>query len=54
MSSHGIGPPSSTTLKLCPMSLVPNIVYWQFTARSEHAALKRFVCPTVQLVRNPP
>src|SRR5262249_3925476 len=49
MSSHGMGPPSSATLKLWPMSLVPNIVYWQFTARSEHAALKRRVWPTAPL-----
>src|SRR5713101_7904774 len=43
MSSHGSAPPSSTTLKLCPMSLVPNIVYWQFTARSAVDAQERRV-----------
>ena len=36
------------------MSLVPNRVWVLFTARSEQAAVKRSVCPTVQLVRNPP
>ena len=54
MFSHGSTPPSSPTLKRWPMSLDPNMVTWLFTARSEHAALKRVEWPTIQLVMNPP
>ena len=36
------------------MSLVPNMLVCTFTARSEQAAWKRFVWPTIQLVMNPP
>ena len=36
------------------MSLVPVNETNVFSARSEQAALKRLVCATVQLVRNPP
>ncbi len=54
MFSHGVTPPSSSTLKQVADVALPNMPYWSLTARSEQAALKRWSWPTIQLVRKPP
>jgi hypothetical protein len=51
---HGVASPISCSQKCHPISLVPKAETLLLMLRCVAAARKRVVCPTIQLVMNPP